>query len=251
MRKGYVAGNWKMNLDRQGARDLAAAVREHVGSSTAVEVVLFPAFVHLTDVSEVLAGSVVRLGAQDVCDQVAGAFTGEVSAAMLLDVGAQVALVGHSERRHVYGETDALARKKVERALAGGLEVMLCVGETLAERDAGRTEEVVRTQLGAAMEGVGERAAGRVSIAYEPVWAIGTGRNATPRQAQDVHAYLRGLVGGLYSETCAGRLRILYGGSVKPENARGLMEMPDIDGCLVGGASLQPEAFCAILDARK
>jgi triosephosphate isomerase len=249
MRKQYVAGNWKMNLDRAGARTLAAAVREHVGTRSAVDVALFPPYVYLGLVGEVLSGSPVWLGAQDVCEQPSGAFTGEVSAAMLADVGARCTLVGHSERRHVYGEHDTLVHGKVERALGAGLEVILCVGETLAEREAGRTEEVVRRQLHAALQGVSEEALARLAIAYEPVWAIGTGRNATPAQAQEVHAYLRGLVGGLYSDSTAQRIRILYGGSVKPDNAASLMGMPDIDGTLVGGASLQASAFCAILDS--
>ncbi len=249
MRKPYVAGNWKMNLDRAGALALAGAIRSHIGSRADVDVALFPPYVYLGEVAGVLAGSPVRLGGQNVCDQLSGAFTGEISAAMLADVGASCALIGHSERRHVFGESDELVRRKVDRALVQGLEVILCVGETLEEREGGRTEEVVRRQLRAGLQGVGEKEFARLTIAYEPVWAIGTGRNATPAQAQDVHAYLRGLVGGLYSDEDAERVRILYGGSVKPDNAASLMEMPDIDGTLVGGASLQASAFCVILDS--
>ena len=251
MRRSYVAGNWKMNLDRQGARSLAAAVREHVTARTRADVALFPPFVYLADVVQVIAGASIRVGGQNLCDQGVGAFTGEISAAMLSDVGARVALIGHSERRHVYAEGDAAVQRKVARALAGALEVMLCVGETLGERESGRTEEIVRTQLSAALQGVAARDLARIALAYEPVWAIGTGRNATPDQAQAVHAYLRGLIGGLYDDGQAERLRILYGGSVKPDNAKQLMGMADIDGVLVGGASLQPEAFCAILDSGK
>lgn len=247
-RTPYVAGNWKMNLDRRGAVDLAAAVREHVGGRADVEVALFPPAVYLSDVAATVDGSPVRAGSQDCCDRASGAFTGEVSAAMVRDVGGATTLVGHSERRHVYGETDALVNAKVHMALAEGLAVVVCVGETLEERQAGRTEDVCRRQLAAALEGLGEADFGRLTVAYEPVWAIGTGHTATPDQAQAVHAYLRGLLGGLAQETAAERVRILYGGSVKPDNAREILAMPDVDGALVGGASLRTDTFLPIVD---
>ena len=249
MRKTYIAGNWKMNLDRAGARALAAAVREHVASRDEIDVGLFPAFVHLTEVAAVLESSPIRLGAQDLCDQGNGAFTGAVSAEMLCDAGVGHVLIGHSERRHVFGEQDASVHAKLARALDAGLEVVLCVGETLEERESGRTEEVVRRQLSSGLAGVEGGLSSRLTLAYEPVWAIGTGRVATPEQAQQVHSYLRGLVAGLYSESVADATRILYGGSVKPDNSAGLLGMPDIDGALVGGAALDAVAFTAIIDS--
>jgi triosephosphate isomerase len=169
---------------------------------------------------------------------------------MLKDVGAELVIVGHSERRHVFGESDELVQRKLERALEAGLEVILCVGETLEERRANATETVVRRQLGKALEGVDGSAIARITLAYEPVWAIGTGVNATPEQAGLVHAYLRGLLTGLYDERVAQRTRIQYGGSVKPDNARALLSVPDVDGALVGGASLEAKQFLPILDAR-
>lgn len=247
MRTPYVAGNWKMNLDRRAARDLAVAVRDHAVSG--VDVGLFPAMVHLDEVTRATAGSHVRVGGQNCSDELEGAFTGEVSARMLKDVGATVALLGHSERRHVYGETDEFIARKVRRALEEGLEVMLCVGETIEERRDGRTESVCQAQLTAGLEGIERAALERVAIAYEPVWAIGTGETATPEQAGAVHAYLRGVLAGAYDEEAAQAMRILYGGSVKPANAAELMAVPDIDGALVGGASLRPELFLPIIDA--
>lgn len=247
MRTPYVAGNWKMNLDRRAAGELAAAVRDHVVRG--VDVGLFPAMVHVDEVARIAAGSHVRVGGQNCSDEASGAFTGEVSAAMLKDVGARVVLLGHSERRHVYGEQDAFINAKVRRALGEGLEVMLCVGETIDERRDGRTETVCRTQLVAGLEGVSREDMARVSVAYEPVWAIGTGETATPEQAGQVHTYLRGIAAGLYDDDAAAALRILYGGSVKPDNAAELMAVPDIDGALVGGASLRPDTFLPIIDA--
>ena len=226
MRKPYLAGNWKMNLDRAGALELAAALKEHVGDRTDVDVAVCPPYVYVPDVVRALEGSPIRVGAQDVCDQDEGAFTGEVSAAMLRDVGATVAVVGHSERRHVYGEGDELTNAKLHRALDAGLEVILCVGETIEERQASRTEEVVRRHLTSGLHGVGADAMARVTIAYEPVWAIGTGHTATPEQAGQVHEYLRGLLGGLFDDRLADAVRIQYGGSVKPSNVAELMAVP-------------------------
>jgi triosephosphate isomerase len=248
VKKPLLAGNWKMNLDRKGAVALVQSLREHLDERTDVDVAVLPPFVYLADVARALDGSRIRLGAQDLCDQPEGAFTGEVSAAMLRDVGATLAVVGHSERRHVYGETDALVNAKVKRALAAGLDVILCVGETLAEREAGKTESVVKSHLVRGLDGVSAAELARVTIAYEPVWAIGTGRNATPEQAGEVHQYLRGLITGLHGEAAAARTRILYGGSVKADNVRALMAVEGIDGALVGGASLTLKAFGPILD---
>lgn len=248
MRTPYLAGNWKMNLDRRAALDLVGALREAVGDRRDVDVGVFPPFVYVEEVARALAGSPIRVGAQNCCDEESGAFTGEVSVAMLRDVGATTVVLGHSERRHVYGEGDDLVNRKVLRALDGELEVILCLGELLEERQGGQTEEVVRTQLHAGLQGVSAAAMQRVTLAYEPVWAIGTGQVATPEQAGEVHAYLRGLLAGLYSQSVADSVRIQYGGSVKPDNVKALMAVPDVDGALVGGASLKPEGFLPIID---
>jgi len=248
-RKPYVAGNWKMNLDRAGALALVRAIDAHVARTDGVDVAVVPPFVYLEAVATALRGSKVRVGAQNACDHEKGAYTGEVSVAMLRDVGAQLVVLGHSERRHVYGETDALVNAKVRTALQGGLDVILCVGETLAERDAGSTEAVVRTQTTGGLAGVSAADMARVTLAYEPVWAIGTGRNATPEQAGEVHRYLRGLLSGIYDPATAQRARIQYGGSVKPDNAGELLRVEDVDGALVGGASLAAETFLPILDS--
>lgn len=247
MRTPFVAGNWKMNLDRRAAHELAVAVRDH--SANGVDVGLFPTFVHLDEVTRATAGSHIHVGGQNCSDEASGAFTGETSASMLADIGATWVLLGHSERRHVYGETDAFISAKVHRALGDGLSVMLCVGETIEERRDGRTETVCRDQLAAGLQGVDRALLGRIAIAYEPVWAIGTGETASPEQAGAVHTYLRGVLAGLYDDDAAQAMRILYGGSVKPANAAELMAVPDIDGALVGGAALKPETFLPIIDA--
>ncbi|MEZ6015509.1 MAG: triose-phosphate isomerase [Planctomycetota bacterium] len=247
MRTPYVCGNWKLNLDRAGARALATAIAQHRVSG--VDVGLFPPAVYLDEVARAVAGSAVLVGGQNCCDEASGAFTGEVSAAMLKDVGATVVLLGHSERRHVYGETDELIQRKVHRALADGLQVMLCVGETLEERDSDQTESVVVRQMTAGLAGVGRDLLHAVSIAYEPVWAIGTGRTATPAQAGAVHRFARGVFAGLYDDAAAAAVRILYGGSVKADNAAELLADAHIDGALVGGASLRADSFLPIIDA--
>ncbi|MCB9914682.1 MAG: triose-phosphate isomerase [Planctomycetes bacterium] len=248
MRTPYLAGNWKMNLDRRAALDLVGTLREHVGTRTDVEVAVFPPFVYIDEVARALAGSPVRVGAQNCCDEEKGAFTGEVSVSQLRDVGAEIVVLGHSERRHIYGEADELVNRKAQRALDGGLDVILCVGETLEERKGGLTEKVVRTQLQGGLAGVATRDMDRVTIAYEPVWAIGTGVVATPAQAGEVHAYVRGLLSGLFSTDVAQTVRIQYGGSVKASNVKELMAVGDVDGALVGGASLKADDFLPILD---
>lgn len=246
-RRPYLAGNWKMNLERRSALDLAAALREAAGEVADRDVAVFPPFVYVDEIARFLAGSKVRVGGQNMCDEPSGAFTGEVSGTMLRDVGAEIVVLGHSERRHVYGETDELVNRKVHHALAVGLEVILCVGETIEERQAGRTEEVVRRQTTEGLGGVAGGDMARITLAYEPVWAIGTGHNATPEQAGEVHTYLRGVLSGLYDERVAEAVRIQYGGSVKPDNAAALMAVPGVDGALVGGASLKPESFLPIV----
>ena len=249
VRKPYIAGNWKMNLERESALGLARGLREHVGQRTDVDVAVAPPFVYLAGVIEALDGSPIQVGAQDVCERTEGAFTGEVSAPMLKDIGCDFTLVGHSERRHVYGESDELCNAKVHRALEAGLDVILCVGETIEERESGRTEEVVRRQLTEGMAQVAKDHLKRITLAYEPVWAIGTGHTATPEQAGEVHRYLRGLWTGLYGEPEGVSLRIQYGGSVKPNNAKELLSVADIDGALVGGAALTQDLFQPIIDS--
>lgn len=237
-----------MNLDRRTALDLVAGVRAAADRRADVDVAVFPPFVYLDEIARSLAGSRVRLGAQNMCVEDSGAFTGEVSAAMLRDVNCTLVILGHSERRHVFGETDELVGAKVRKALVAGLEPILCVGETQGERQDGQTETVVRRQLVAGLEGVSQSDVKRVTIAYEPVWAIGTGLTASPEQAGDVHNYLRGVLAGLYSDPIAEALRIQYGGSVNAGNAAQLMAQPSIDGALVGGASLKADSFAGIIE---
>lgn len=248
MRKPYLAGNWKMNLDRESSLSLARTLAQHLGERTDVDVAVAPPFVYLEAVIACLKDSPIRVGAQNMCSATSGAFTGEISILMLKDLGADFVILGHSERRHVYGETDAQVNAKLKLALANDLDVVLCLGETIDERQAKQTESTVRRQLTAGLEGVESADMQRVTLAYEPVWAIGTGLTASPEQASETHQYLRGLVEGLYDPATAGSLRIQYGGSVKASNVAELMAIEDVDGALVGGASLKAEAFLPIID---
>jgi triosephosphate isomerase len=248
-RRPIVAGNWKMNLDRRQARELAAAVAGRCGEAAAVDLVLCPPAVYLETVAAAVAPSDVAIGGQNVHEQTAGAFTGEVAPGMLVDLGCRYVIVGHSERRTLCGESDAVVNAKTKAALAAGLVPIVCVGETLEEREAGRTHDVIATQVAGSLAGLSEADLGRTVVAYEPVWAIGTGKVATPEQAQDVHAAIRGLLASLASPATAAGIRIQYGGSVKPDNAAVLASQPDIDGALVGGASLKADDFLAIAKA--
>jgi len=249
MRTLFVAGNWKMNLNGDQAVGLAKGILDQVSQVGAVRVAVFPPFVYLKAVADVLAGSAVDVGAQNMSSELEGAFTGEVAGPMLLDVGCRCVILGHSERRHVIGEDDAFINAKVHRALEVGLEPILCVGETLEQREADRTEEVVAAQLKNGLQNVTVEQMQKVTIAYEPVWAIGTGRTATPDQAQDVHGLLRRLLVSAYGAETAEATIIQYGGSVKADNAEALMSMPDVDGALVGGASLKADSFGGIIKA--
>ena len=249
MRKKFIAGNWKMYTNAAGAEALAAAVAKGVGAGSRVRVAVCPPFPYLARVGQSLKGSAVGLGAQNLYPEKEGAFTGEISAAMLVDAGCQYVIVGHSERRRVLGETDAFINRKVHAGLAAGLQVILCVGETLEEREANHTEAVLDTQITACLAGIGAAQVASIVIAYEPVWAIGTGRNATPAQAQEAHAFLRRRVGQLCGMPAAQDVIIQYGGSVKPDNAATLLSQPDVDGALVGGASLKADQFLAIIAA--
>jgi triosephosphate isomerase len=245
-RTTFIAGNWKMHLDRADIAAFCTSLREN-GGVDGVRLGVFPPFVYLAETAEALKGTGVVVGAQTCRPEEKGAFTGEVAARMLKDVGATHVIVGHSERRHIFGETDPDVRARLDAALALGLDVILCVGETIEERRADRTEDVIGTQLRAGVEGLdGTLVAERITVAYEPVWAIGTGEVATPAQAQEAHAYLRGLATELVGDDAARRLVIQYGGSVKPDNASELLSCPDVDGALVGGASLKCESLIAI-----
>ncbi len=242
MRQPLVAGNWKMHGDQAMGRVLGETIRLEAESLQHTEVVLCPPFVYLPMLAELLAGSRTGLGAQSVSEHESGAWTGEVSAVMLADVGCRHVIVGHSERRQFYGESDALVAAKFLAAQTHGLRPILCLGERLEERQAGQTEAVIARQLDAVLEYAGDAAFTDAVIAYEPVWAIGTGQSASPQQAQEVHAFIRARL----PEAIAATIRLLYGGSVKPGNAAALFAMADIDGGLIGGASLKADDFITI-----
>ena len=248
-RRKFIAGNWKMNASKATAVELAKALVAQIGSLEAADLAVCPPFVYLEAVGKAVAGSRLALGAQDMFYEADGAFTGEISGAMLKDVGCRYAILGHSERRHVIGESDELINRKVLKALADGLGPIFCVGELLQEREAGATLDVVSRQVRIGMEGVSKAEASKVTVAYEPVWAIGTGKTATPAQAQEVHAMIRRLLERMYDAELAGKVRIQYGGSVKPSNAAELLNQPDVDGALVGGASLKAADFVGIVKA--
>ncbi len=249
MRKYLVAGNWKMNGSRAANAALVRELLAGVAKSPAVEILVCPPFVHLESVGAALAGSSVLLGAQNLSDQEkAGAYTGEIHGAMLKELGCRYVLVGHSERRALYGETDAVVARKFKTAQALGLTPILCVGETLQEREASQTEAVLKRQIDAVVDWCGIEAFADAVLAYEPVWAIGTGKTATPEQAQDAHAFVRTQLDAR-DGNIARRLRLLYGGSVKSDNADALFAGADVDGGLIGGASLKADDFLAICAA--
>ncbi len=249
IRKKLIAGNWKMNKTSGDALPLAQDIVAAVGKDTDVEVVICPPFTSLESVGKALEGSNVKLGAQNMHPEASGAFTGEVSAPMLRSLFATHVILGHSERRTYFKETDAFVNQKVIAALKNQLKPILCVGETLAEREAGTTLKVVQTQTEAALEGVSKEMITNVVIAYEPVWAIGTGKVATTEQAQEVHAFIRSLLVKLFGDALAQKVRILYGGSMKPSNAPELLAQKDIDGGLIGGASLEARSFVELIKA--
>ena len=249
MRTPLIAGNWKMNLDRAAAVALAAAIAQRTRELEEVDLAVCPPTVYLLPVAEALRGSKIKVGAQNMYHEAAGAFTGETSASMLLDVGCTFVILGHSERRHLMGETDEAVNRKVLAALAAGLQPIVCVGERLEERESGRTAAVIESQFNGSLAGLSADQMSEVVIAYEPVWAIGTGKVATPQQAQEVHADLRKRIADRYNAQLAERVRIQYGGSVKPSNARELLGQKDVDGALVGGASLTADDFVGIAEA--
>jgi triosephosphate isomerase len=248
-RKKFVAGNWKMNTTPAEAKALGAAIAKGVGTDDRVIVAVMPPFTWLTAVAETLQGSAVALGGQDVHSEKKGAFTGEISPAMLIEAGCKYVIIGHSERRHILGESDQAINQKVHTALEEGLRVILCMGETLAERERNLKERVFQRQVFAACAGLSDEQFSRLTIAYEPVWAIGTGKVATPEQAQEAHTFVRDKLRLLYGDKIAEATPIIYGGSVTAENASGLLHQPDVDGALVGGASLKADSFLAIVKA--
>ena len=247
LRIPLIAGNWKMNKTATEAAELALSLKAAIGNESQVHVVLCPPFTALDRVGGLLEGSHLALGAQNLHEKANGAFTGEIAASMLRDLHVAYVILGHSERRTLFGETDAVVNRKVLAALEATLRPILCVGETLAEREAGRTLEVVGTQLDAGLAGVPAGKVDQIVVAYEPVWAIGTGKTATPAMAQEVHAFIRSRLGKLLGLEAASRVRILYGGSMKPDNADALLAEADIDGGLIGGASLEAKSFTELV----
>lgn len=248
MRKPFVAGNWKLFKTIAEADDMVCQLKPLIAGKSGVEVVVAPVFTALSRTAEALAGSGIKLSAQDCFWEEGGAFTGEVAPLQLVDAGCSHVIIGHSERRQYFGETDLSVHRKTRAAVTAGLTAIVCVGETLAEREADETFAVVERHVLKALEEFTQRELSKVVIAYEPVWAIGTGVTATNDQAQEVHAFIRGLIAGHYGRYAADNMRIIYGGSVKPDNINGLMAQPDIDGALVGGASLQADSFAAIVN---
>jgi triosephosphate isomerase len=252
MRKPIIAGNWKMYKTIAEALEFVQAFRPLVVASTHCEIVIAPPFTAIKSVAARLDGSNIDIAAQDVAAEPGpGAFTGEVSASMIKDAGARWTIIGHSERRQFYGETDDSVNARIRAALVAGLSPIVCVGERLEDRDAGRAEQVVEAQLSAGMRNLTASEASRIIIAYEPVWAIGTGRTATPETAQQMHAFIRSGIRRMFGEGVAAETRVLYGGSVKPDNIASLMRQPDIDGALVGGASLEAGSFAGIVNYKE
>lgn len=244
-RRPLVVGNWKMNGTLASSQQLISEILAGLPADCRADVGVCPPTVFIPEVAKIIGNGPVRIGAQNIADQDKGAYTGETSATMLREFGCTLAIVGHSERRAIYGETDALVAKRYAKAIEHGVTPILCVGETLEEREANQTFSVIDTQLAAVIELCGVESLAKAVIAYEPVWAIGTGRTATTEQAQEVHAYIRGKIAAL-NATVAANLQILYGGSMKPDNAVALMAQPDVDGGLIGGAALEAASFLAI-----
>jgi triosephosphate isomerase len=249
VRKFFIAGNWKMNLMRDSSIALVQQLMDQLQSSPNVDVAVCPPSVYLHDVGAALRGSTIHLGAQNVYHAAEGAFTGEVSCEMLKDLGCRYVILGHSERRAIFGETDADVNTKLKAVLKSGLTPIVCIGETLEQRESGKTQDVVRSQCTQSLAGITQEQMAKTVLAYEPVWAIGTGKTATPAQAEEVHADIRKLLASLFSESVANAVVIQYGGSVKADNAMDLLGQPNIDGALVGGAALKADSFLAIVQA--
>jgi triosephosphate isomerase len=248
MRKPVIAGNWKMFKTVKETVQFIEQVKPLVQNNRGVEVVIAPPYTALPEAVKASGGSNVKISSQSVHWETEGAFTGEIATGMLVELGVQYCIIGHSERRQYFGETNQTVFKRTKAALQSGLIPIVCVGEVLEEREAGRTAEVIKTQFSEGLAGLTPEEFSHIIIAYEPVWAIGTGKTATPEMAEEVHRQIRGLVKTQYGEQLAEGLRVLYGGSVKPDNVKGLMSQPDIDGALVGGASLKPDSFAALVN---
>ncbi|MBW1809926.1 MAG: triose-phosphate isomerase [Deltaproteobacteria bacterium] len=250
MRKPFIAGNWKMNLASKAAAELAGRLLAKVSDFEGIEVAVAPTATSLAAVIEVLRGSPIEVAAQNCYWEESGAFTGELSTEMIKEIGCSHVIIGHSERRQFFAETDETVNKKLQAAYRAGLMPIVCIGESLGHRESGRTMEVVAGQLKGALKDISVEQMQQLTVAYEPIWAIGTGKTATPDQAQEVHAFLRGQLMEMFGQNVADVVRIQYGGSVKPSNAKELMDKPDIDGALVGGASLKADDFIGILGYR-
>ncbi len=247
MRKKVIAGNWKMNNDLNESQSLVSGIISGLGSDDKCEVIVCPPFTSLNEVHSLVKDSPVKLGAQNMFFEESGAYTGEISASMLKSVGCEYVILGHSERRTIFGESDEWINNKIKKAIESGLKVIFCIGETLAQREEGETDAVVKNQIINGLQNVTSENLKTITIAYEPIWAIGTGKTASPAQAQEVHAFIRNLIEEIYSKESAENLIIQYGGSVKPDNAASLLSQPDIDGALVGGACLKPASFLSII----
>ena len=243
----FMAGNWKMNKTVEEALGLVRELKASLSGVKAVEVAVAPPFTALYAIHKELEGSPIHLAAQNLYWEEKGAFTGEISPLMLKEIGCHYVILGHSERRQFFGETDETVNRRIKAALARGLKVIFCIGETLKEREEGKTFSVIERQVKGGLKGFGDQEMKNMVVAYEPVWAIGTGKTATPEQAEEVHRYIRGKLEKLYSRQVSEEIRIQYGGSVTPENIKGLMNQPNIDGALVGGASLKADSFCKIV----
>ncbi|MCE9547076.1 MAG: triose-phosphate isomerase [Planctomycetia bacterium] len=249
MRRPLIVGNWKMNSDKAGAAALASAIAKGFATAGRADAAVCPPFVYLPLVADAIAGSAIALGAQNMCAEPSGAFTGEVSGPMLVDLGCRYVILGHSERRQLFGESDAVVNRKLIAALKTSLTPIVCVGELLAQREANQTTDVIQSQIAGSLAGLTADEVRRIVVAYEPVWAIGTGKVATPEQAEAVHLDLRRMLATRYNDQLAAETRLLYGGSVKADNARSLLACPNVDGALVGGACLKAEEFLAIIAA--
>ena len=249
MRKKIIAGNWKMNNDISESQKLVSGIISGLGNDKHCDVILCPPFTSLSEVNSLIKNTQIKLGAQNMFYEDNGAFTGEVSANMLKSVGCEYVILGHSERRTIFDESDDLINKKIKKAIQSGLKVIFCIGESLSQRENGTTNEIVKSQMFKGLNGITKDEMKSVIIAYEPIWAIGTGKTATPAQAQEVHLFIRELVAEIYSSSVSENLIIQYGGSVKPDNARELLSQRDIDGALVGGACLKADSFLRIIAA--
>jgi len=249
MRKKIIAGNWKMNNDINESQSLISGIINGLGNDDKCDVIVCPPFTSLNDVNSLIKDTHIKLGAQNMFYEDSGAYTGEISASMLKAVGCEFVILGHSERRTIFGETDEIINKKIKKAIKSKLNVIFCIGETLSQREEGTTYEVIRHQIIKGLQDVTRQNLKNVIIAYEPIWAIGTGKTATPEQAQEVHSFIRNLIKENYREESAEEIIIQYGGSVKPDNSTALLSQPDIDGALIGGACLKADSFLRIIAA--